>query len=209
MATATLKKTTRPLGPECNGFLLTACEFDRADFINGWRYELLNGVLIVTPIPSDGEVDPNEELGHWLRNYRERHPEGLALDATLPERYVFLGDNRRRADRVLWTGLRRMPRRRETPSIVAEFVSRRRRDQLRDYKTKRDEYLEAGVKEYWVINRFQRIMTVFTRKAGKIHPRVIRADQIYRPNLLPGFELPLAKLLAQADRWPDEERDDA
>ena len=35
--------------------------------------------------------------------------------------------------------------------------------------------------------------------------RVFRAEQIYKTDLLPGFELPLARLFALADRWPSED----
>src|SRR6266446_289799 len=47
------------LSPMANGIGMTAHEFDRADFEEGWRYELVNGVLIVTPIPLENEADPN------------------------------------------------------------------------------------------------------------------------------------------------------
>ena len=209
MATAALKKKrSQPvfLSAASTGMLLSPEEFDRADGDDDWRYELINGVVVVSPIPSIGEADPNEELGYWLRNYAEDHPKGAALNATLSERYVFIGGDRRRADRVIWAGLGRLPRKRETPTVVAEFVSKRKRYQVRDYETKRDEYiLRANVSEYWVIDRFRRIMTVFTLKAGKVHPRVLKENQVYKTSLLPGFELPLAKLLAKADRWAEED----
>ncbi len=194
-------------GPDSNGVLMTSQEFDRADFEEGWRYELINGVLIVSPIPSESEVDPNEELGYWLRDYREHHPQGHHLDKTLAERMVYIGENRRRADRVIWAGLGRRPRKKETPTIIAEFVSSRKRDRTRDYETKRDDYMSIKVQEYWIIDRFDRCMVVFHRQNGKITKRVIREQQTYRTPLLPGFELPLAKLLALADEWADE-RDD-
>jgi Uma2 family endonuclease len=143
-----------------------------------------------------------------LRSYRDHHPKGKTLDATLAERIVETGDNRRRADRLIWAGLGRVPRRREVPTIIAEFVSRRKRDRVRDYETKRDEFQAINVKEYWVIDRFQRIMTVFTLRAGKVQRRVIREHQVYKTSLLPGFELPLDQLFAQADRWLTEEADD-
>jgi hypothetical protein len=40
------------LGPRAAGMLLTPDEFDRADFKEGWRYELIKEVLIVSPSPS-------------------------------------------------------------------------------------------------------------------------------------------------------------
>lgn len=204
MATASLPKPARIFGPNSNGILMTPREFDRAEFEDGWRYELINGVLIVSPIPLENEADPNDELGYLLRDYRERHPQGAALDATMPERIVRTLENRRRADRVIWAGLGRLPRRHETPTIVAEFVSEGKRDRERDYETKRDEYMELGVNEYWIIDRFEQIMTVWTRQGHRNRKRVVRANQVYRTDLLPGFELPLARLLAVANRWPHE-----
>jgi Uma2 family endonuclease len=61
------------------------------------------------------------------------------------------------------------------------------------------------VREYWVIDRFQRTLTVFRKQAGKVKKQVISEKQTYATDLLPGFELPLAKLLALADRWPEPE----
>jgi Uma2 family endonuclease len=204
MATATLKRV-RVFGPDSSGILMTPREFDRADFVEGYRYELINGVLIVTPIPALNERDPNEELGHWLRTYQEVHPEGAALDFTIAEHTLKTRRNRRRADRVLWIGLGRLPTERDKPSIIAEFVSAGRRDRKRDYEEKRDEYLALGVDEYWVLDRFQRTLTVFTLQAGKAKKRIFSEKQIYKTDLLPGFELPLARLFALADRWPSEE----
>ena len=56
------------VGPDSNGMLMTPREFDSADFEHGWRYELINGLLIVSSLPSESEMDSNEELGIWLRN---------------------------------------------------------------------------------------------------------------------------------------------
>lgn len=195
------------LSRRSNGNLLTPREFDRAEFADGWRYELINGVLIVSPIPSQGERGPNDALGHWLNTYRDQHPEGGCMDSTVFEHTVDVGANRRRADRAIWIGLGRLPRRADPPTIVVEFVSRRKRDRRRDYLTKRDEYLAAHVKEYWVIDRFDRCLVVFTKQGGKARQRAVTEKQVYKTPLLPGFELPLAKLLALADAWHAAERE--
>jgi Uma2 family endonuclease len=159
-------------------------------------------VLIVTPIPSEGEVDPNEELGHLLRKYQESHPQGNALNKTLPERHIFSPDSRRRADRVIWAGPGRCPDpRADTPTIVVEFVSKGRRNRQRDYIEKRREYEALGVQEYWVIDRFHRKLTVYGRHVSTTGERVVAEHEIYVTTLLPGFELPLARLFAAADDW--------
>jgi Uma2 family endonuclease len=192
------------LSPDMAGTFMTPEEFDAADVDpdEGSRYELVHGVLIVTPIPSEGEVDPNEELGHMLRNYRETHPQGRVMNKTLPERHVFFSDGRRRPDRVIWAGLGRRPNpRQDPPTIVVEFVSKGRRNRKRDYIVKRAEYAALGVQEYWVIDRFQRTMTVFASQVSDSGERIISEHEVYTTSLLPGFELPLARLFAAADDW--------
>jgi Uma2 family endonuclease len=202
MPTVTMKALT--LGPHANGLLLNPWEFDAAEFEPGWRYELINGVLTVNPPPSIQERDPNEELGRRLRNYQESHPDGAALDFTVSEQTVHIGPQRRRVDRAIWTGLGRLPHEDETPTITVEFVSRGRRNWQRDYQIKRDEYRSAGVREYWVIDRFQRRMTVFRFSRGETKEKTISPRQTYSTPLLPGFKLPLAAMLELMDRWNEK-----
>jgi Uma2 family endonuclease len=202
MSTAVQEKLV--LRPGLAGALLTPREFDAADWDGeGEVYELINGVLVVSPPPVEEERDPNEQLGYLLRLYREQHPKGAALERTLPEHLIRTRRNRRRADRAIWAGLGRKPRRKEVPTIAAEFVSKDRRDWLRDYKVKKREYKAVGVKEYWIIDRFRRIMTVIINEPGRSAEVIIREKDVYRTPLLPGFELPLAQLLAAADYWDE------
>lgn len=188
--------------------VLTPAEFDAIDnYDERFRYELIHGVVVVSPIESERSADPNEELGYWLRQYQHTHAQGKALDKTLAQRYVRLAKSRRLADRVLWCGLGRLPDPdKDVPSVAVEFVSRRKRDRVRDYEEKRRDYPAAGVKEYWIVDPFQRIMTVVRKQRGKVTLRVIQEDEIYRTDLLPGFELPLAALLALADQWEKRRR---
>ena len=204
------KRSRRPLiGPDSAGRLMTTAQFDRLtydDCVEGYRYELIKGVLVVSPAVSSAETSPNQYLGHILLTYQESHPEGRCLDATLPERDIFLPRNRRRADRVIWIGLGRLPdEKRDVPSIIIEFVSPGRRAAVRDYEAKRDEYLGLGVKEYWVIDRFLRQMTVFRPSSEGPMATITPEGQDYETPLLPGFVLPLARLLAKADAWDRSE----
>jgi Uma2 family endonuclease len=126
----------------------------------------------------------------------------------LPEHLVATGDNRRRADRVLWIGLGRLPTVEDVPAVVAEFVSKGKRNYQRGYVEKRDAYMAIRVQEYWLIDRFRRIMTVFFRQGKRIKTRVVQENEIYSTPLLPGFELPLAPLLELADAWSAIKDDD-
>jgi Uma2 family endonuclease len=195
--------TTPRLGPAWNGTLMTPAEFDAVDFYeDGCRYELIHGVLVVNPSPSDAQAGPNEYLGVLLYLYRQG-PHGAALDGTLPERYVRTKGSRRLADRVIWAGLGRRPNtRRDVPTIAVEFVSRGKRNRKRDYEDKRKEYREAGVAEYWVFDRFDRLLTVFR---GRARPKVHHEGDVYQSPLLPGFHLPVSDVLAVADAWEESE----
>jgi Uma2 family endonuclease len=204
MSTARVRRPKKArLGRHSNGMLMTPEEFDAAtDFDELYCYELIHGVLIVSPLPGESERDPNEELGHFLRAYKSGHQAGSALDKTLSEQYIRLPDSRRRADRVIWAGLGRIPDpKTDVPAIVVEFVSKRQRDRVRDYEEKRREYLAVGVQEYWIIDRFQRIMTIFRGRPGEPAEQIIKENEVYRTTLLTGFELPLARLLKVADDW--------
>jgi Uma2 family endonuclease len=182
---------------------MTPEEFDAIeDYDESYQYELVHGVLVVTPFATEAERHPNDILGHWLRTYQEKQPGDKILDETLFELYIGTHDSRRRADRVVWAGLGRAPDRAlDVPTIVVEFPAAGRVAWKHDYIEKRNEYLAIGVREYWVIDRFQRVMTVYFDDAGKPGERRVAEGDVYRTDLLPGFELPLARLLAAADKW--------
>ena len=156
----------------------------------------------MSPIPLAGEASPNELLGGLLYLYQLESP-GV-IDVTIAQQYVHTATGRRIADRAIWAGLGRMPDLQyDVPTIAVEFVSRSRRDRLRDYVDKREEYIAAGVAEYWIVDRFRRTLTVV--RPGPQDQVIAEADTYTSP-LLPGFELPLAPLLAVADRWAARKR---
>ncbi len=190
------------LGLEAAGILMTPEEFDAVEeYDENYRYELIHEVLVVSPLPWPEETGLNELLAYSLLNYQEDHSQGKALDYTLPQQYVRTNTSRRLADRLIWAGLGRLPnRRRDLPSIAVEFVSAGRRNRQRDYIDKRQEYLEAGVGEYWIIDRFQRTLTVVRNTPSGPEERVVKEEETYQSALLPGFDVPLARLLEAADR---------
>jgi len=191
------------LGPESAGMLLTPEEFDQVtEYDDRYRYELIRGVLVVTPIPAEAEASPNDELGAMLRQHQREHSQGSHLDETLPERTIRTSSERRRADRVIWIGLGRCPDPAvDVPAVAIEFVSASRRDLRRDFGEKRREYQEAGVVEHWIVDRFLRNMTVYRNSPEGSSDVIVTEQENYQTPLLPGFELPLARLLTVADRW--------
>jgi Uma2 family endonuclease len=193
------------LGPECNGLRMTPQEFDAIeDYDDNYIYELINGVVVVNPIAGSGETGPNELLGNYLFVYQTSHPKGSTLDGTLPQQYVRTAKSRRLADRLIWTGLGRLPNvRRDVAKIAVEFVSEGRRNARRDYVDKRLEYMQAGIAEYWIFDRFRRTLTVIRR--GRKRDLLIAEGETYQTPLLPGFEVFVGQILMAADRWAQSE----
>ncbi len=190
------------LGPESNGMRMTFEEFQSVeDWDECYRYELVHGSVIVTPPPGAGERKPNDVLGALLQQYEE-HPDST-IDDTLPEQELVTSAGVRRADRVIWAGLGRTPDpASDLPTIVIELVSRSSRDRHRDYVEKRDEYAALGVAEYWVFDRFDRSLTVCHLDGRRT---VVRPGETYTSDVLPGFELPLDRLLAAADKYAEQD----
>jgi Uma2 family endonuclease len=187
------------------GITMTPEEFDAIEDADElYRYELVRGVLVVCEFHAAAETDAGEELGHLLWRYKENHANGAVIDAMLPRWYVRTATSRRFADRVVWVGLRRKPEpMADAPAIAVEFVVSGRRYWPREYQEKWNDYRRAGVLEYWVIDGFERNMLVF--RSGDPQVVAIAERDTYRPPMLPGFELPLARVLATADRWDNRQ----
>ena len=195
------------LGPESAGMRMSKTEFHAVEnWDELYNYELIRGLVVVSPSPAAGERGPNGRLDQWLWNYHDDHPLGKSLDDTLAEQEIDTGENLRRVDRAIWTGLGRVPNpRTDIPTIVIEIVSKRPRDQRRDYEDKRAEYAAIGVKEYWVFDRYRRTLTVCV---GDKVARVAKESESYESPLLPGFVLEVGKLLTVADRYSKQEKAD-
>ena len=175
------------------GLLMSPEEFDNiTEYDDRFRYELIHGVVVVSPIPLADESSPNELLGNLLFRYQEDHPQGKALDESLAQQYVRTSSGRRIADRLIWTGLGRPPNvKKDVPSIAVEFVSGSKRDRQRDYVDKRDEYHQAGIGEYWIIDRFRRTLTIILHGPDGMQELMIKEGETYESARLPGFQVPL------------------
>jgi Uma2 family endonuclease len=182
------------------GVRMTLEEFQNFDdFEEGLRFELIRGVLVVTPSPAPSHWSINDELGRMLRNYAESHPQGKCLSATIPELDVITSIGSRRADRVIWLGLDRViDPKTDVPTIIAEIVSPGKAGFYRDFEQKRDEYLALGCVVYWAIDPNDLTTTIFRRLQD---PEVVPATGAYTTPLLPGFELNLEQLCRAANAF--------
>ncbi|MGE3808888.1 MAG: Uma2 family endonuclease [Gemmataceae bacterium] len=70
----------------------------------------------------------------------------------------------------------------------------------RDYVLKREEYLDFGVREYWIVDADRREVLVLRRRGQQWTERVVAEKERYTTKSLPGFKLDVAAIFRAADR---------
>jgi Uma2 family endonuclease len=193
MATLTCR-----IGRADHGRRMTLDEFVAAEFDEGWLYELARGVVDVTEVPGLNHGRIVGRITALLVEYQLRNPKIINYRAGGGECRLRLPgmQSDRHPDQAMYLSPPppgTSPWTQWTPDIVIEVVSEGGEE--RDYVEKREEYLRAGVTEYWILDPSLRAMRVLKR-AGDVWDEVnVGADQTYRTHLLPGLEVRPGELL--------------
>jgi len=195
---ATVDQPRTILGPADHGRRMTLDEFIDADWAEGCLYELSRGVVEVTEVPGTPHGWIVRRTARLFDRYDEAHPGLIRYLAGGGECRLRLPgmQSDRHPDQAIY--LRPEPPgphpwKRWVPDLVVEIVSKGGKS--RDFVDKREEYLRAGVSEYWIINPATRKMHVLNR-VGDIWEEVIVGEQdIHRTYLLPGLEARVGDLL--------------
>jgi len=194
--------TQTRLGPADHGRALSPDAFRDSDVEPGYLYELARGRLEVTRVPNDSHWQVVDNLREMIGDFRRTRP-GLILRAGgggecqvwVPE----LASGRNPDLAVVLAGTPVDSRGRRPPSLVAEVVSAGAEARERDYVAKREEYLAAGVREYWVVDpeRLEVTLLSLGDRAGWSEA-VFRGGDRITSALLPGFAGTVAGLWADA-----------
>ena len=191
-------KRTTHIGPADNGRRMSLNDFDRASTVDGFIYELGNGVIEVSDIPNFDHILIQEFLRDEIAYYKR-----LVADVV---KYVGTGDSskllieanvsERHADLAIYCtenpGLAQ-PWDVWVPEIVVEIVSESSRK--RDYGVKPAEYLTFGCKEYWLIDPAKNVVVIHSRVGGKWQIKSLSTRQKHKTHILPGFVLDVNKVL--------------
>lgn len=183
--------------------LVTDWTIDLLDALpdDGQRYEIIDGVLYVTPAPNEGHQDVALELGHRLRLYFGGSDMGKVM---ISPSDVWRGERRRnRVQPDVYVVKRLAGRRAPYPYhlrdllLAVEVVSPS--NPLLDYQVKRDLYLREGVGEYWVVHPEARNVS---RWSGSADPgEVLSTTLRWHPDGMPDpFVLDLLSFFEDAFR---------
>jgi len=190
MAATAIAELLRPLGLE--------------DFLSlpdgPERYEILDGELIVTPVPVPQHEDVLQAINFAFESVVRVQrlgkvytaPVGVRLtphDIVQPDIVVVLGNERRSIVRGgVIAGV---------PDVVVEVLSpsTRRHDLVRKMAL----YLRAGVREYWIADPEERTIAVYALVDGR-YVALPNEQGIARSRVVAGVEVDVAALFA--DVWP-------
>ena len=186
------------LGPDDDGRPTTAEEFAEAEYKGPYRYERVEGRLVVMSPEGRGHGRVAARWQHHLSVYAMAHPD--VVEDVIAHPWVLLDDQ---TDRIGDVGVYLARDEPPTdspdraPDIMIEVVSKSARDRRRDFQEKRADYHRIGIREYVILDHFRHRVTVFTHAPGDYLERTLGPDDTYTSALLPGLEIALADLLGR------------
>jgi Uma2 family endonuclease len=188
------------IGPHDHGQRMTLEGFARAEGEPGHLYELAKGVIVVVDVPRFSHGSILQEIDRQVWRYTDQHPGLIKYYASGADACIRLPgmESQRHPDRSMYLlpppPDEQSPWDRWMPSIAIEVVSPGSEE--RDYRDKREEYLAAGVIEYWILDPRKPEMLVLQRQGDRWLERRVSADATYSTGLLPGFALDLSRLFS-------------
>lgn len=189
-------ETKLKLGLKDQGRLLTDEEFAQAECDAPYRYERVEGRLVVMSPSGKTHLGLVWAVVKEISIYDAAHPGMIEMAAT--EAWIRTGEGQ---DRMADIGVyltedepQSDQQYERIPRVVFEVVSRGSEE--RDYIFKRGEYFDIGVEEYVIVDPFRQVVTVLSRgEQGYLVRELVEGD-VYNSDQLPGFELRIADL-----RW--------
>jgi Uma2 family endonuclease len=196
-------KTITRLGPTDKGKGLTLEEFLKADYQEGYQYELIEGRLFVSPVPDAPEGLVEDWLCTKLKDYAKAQPS--IINKVLQKARVFIPGRPRATcpepdvaayqDFPAHLPFREIRWEDVSPLLTAEVLSANDpdKDLVRNVKLYRQ---VPTVREYWVLDTREdpeRPRLYVYRRRGRRWQRVITIEpgNTYTTNLLSGFALVL------------------
>ncbi|MCH8806984.1 MAG: Uma2 family endonuclease [Planctomycetes bacterium] len=184
------------------GLRMTADEFLEIPD-DGYNYELIDGVVAMSPSPSPIHQAVTTEIVVQIGSYLRDHPLGRVfteLDAHVGQGPT--GGDLVYKPELLFVRAERLPEMREKiiggPDLVVEVVSRGSRRM--DSETKKNDYERFGVREYWLLDPQREAMTFWRLKDGKF-VEVPATGETFASEAVAGFKLDLQRVRETFKPW--------
>lgn len=191
---------TRQLGLADHGHPVTLEEFESAEFEEGYKYELIDGRLYVSPTPNLPENRNEMWLLEKLMAYKAKHPRAVKFLTTKPRVFVparaavtcpepdiglyRVFPTHRPLEDVVWQDV--------SPILVVEVLydADPHKDLVRNVQL----YLQVpSIREYWILDArhtpSEPTLIVFRRRGQRWVRSEYDCGETYTTKLLPGFKL--------------------
>lgn len=164
---------------------------------DGLRHEIIDGEHYVTASPVTRHQRISRNLLYVFQSYLESHRIGEVFaapfdvvlsftDIVVPD-LIYLSSARAR--------LLTAKNLQGAPDLVVEILSHSTR--RRDEQIKRDLYERVGVDEYWLLDPYPAVLTIYRRgTSGFEPPMTLAKHSMVSTPCLPGFEFQLDRVLA-------------
>ncbi|MDZ8189948.1 MAG: Uma2 family endonuclease [Nostoc sp. ChiSLP02] len=159
---------------------------------NEWtRYEIINGKLFVTRTPHRRHQQVCVKISRQLDTWSDLS--GLGETIVTPGIIFSQADSV--IPDVVWVSRERLAQIEDeaghligAPELVVEVLSPGKQNELRDKEAKLKLYSIQGVREYWIVDRFNQKVEVYRREKAQLVlvATLLDDDEITSP-LLPGF----------------------
>lgn len=159
------------------------------------RYELIDGVVIMSPSPTAQHQELIMEIAYQVAAFLDESQIGrvfpeldinlrVALDREVVYRPDVVYVSKEQAG-IIKTHIT------AAPDVVVEVVSPHSRQY--DSVTKKNDYEAAGVREYWLIDPLEAKMTFFVRQGEKFVESIPQTDT-FASTAISGFTLNLGRI---------------
>ena len=170
---------------------------DYANLDGDQRYELLDGELILVGSPNRDHQDVVMELGFQMRAFVKENDLGWVYVA--PFDVLFTDTDVAQPD-ILF-----ISREREhiltpanvqgAPDLIVEILSPS--SSTRDWRAKRELYADHGVREYWIVDPTNRIVSILLPQDGMLEiEQTHTEDETATSTVLEGFSVSLDTIFA-------------
>lgn len=198
-----MSETTTRIGPADHGRLMGLDEFARAERIEERVYELSRGIVTLVEICEMRHMLLVAGVRAQLDAFTVRFPEFIEVIASgneckltiaslsserHPDLAIYLTPPPVTEDEIFWVS--------SVPEIVIQVATPSSRE--RDYDEKPDEFLHAGVKEYWIVDCDKRKLMVLRQSKSRWIEMKVLPPAIYRTRLLPGLAFSIASVFQSA-----------
>ena len=152
---------------------------------DGFRYDMINGVLQMSPSPEFEHSKRANRFNFQILQFLEKNPIGEVVfecdvllpdggDVVRPDISVILKENMNKVKMHIHGA----------PDIVAEVLSPSTKN--RDLGVKADRYLNCGVKEYWIVDPKEKSISVW-RNENRVWKK--ETGNVLQSYVLPGLKI--------------------